>query len=86
MSRISQPHDTDDHREHNAVPKGLHIHDVVQGEGDSLLESLLLCMGYEEDIDRDVPGDHVELRQKLAELLLQNPCKFGGTKSNEFTR
>ena len=79
MSRIIPMQPDDDSRLHNTdeLPKGLRLMQKIDGGGNSLFQSLLMVMeDNREEIEGDVPENHLELRKTLVEYILDNPGKF----------
>ena len=77
MSRIVKVPTEDEYKEivhRNELPVGLRVLRKVEGGGNSLFESLFLCM-EDNDIDHGV-SDHSELRVVLVEEISDNPRRY----------
>lgn len=59
------------------LPKGMRVSETVEGGGNSLFDSLIICMKeLENEVNIDTPKTSQELREELVQYVLDNQSKF----------
>ena len=80
MSRIVDAPTIDEYNKlinSKELPKGLFVPKLVEGGGDSMIESLLICMEeIQEELVSSIPVDKSSLRKELVECILENSKLF----------
>lgn len=88
MSRIvNVPVDDDSETIDDELPTGFIVPQIVEGGGNSLFESLLICLRHVKDsLNAELPNNHYELRCQLVDFILSNPAKINAKPTKEFIR
>lgn len=87
MSRIVGPMPEDQQGlEANELPSGLKHIGKVDGGGNSLFESLRLCLEDADELDVVIPDSALDLRVMLIDFLMQNPAKFNMDPKGNFRK
>jgi hypothetical protein len=87
MSRIVCPiEESESVRESSELPPGLTSLGKVEGGGNSLFESLLICLEEVEGLSVDIPDTAFDLRLMLIDFLAENPRKFNKEPTGDFRK
>ena len=59
------------------LPKGIRLMEKMEGGGDTLFQSIYFILEeIRESLSTEIPEDHIALRKKAIQHLLENPSKF----------
>ena len=88
LSRIVQKcEDNTDENTRYELPKGVKVMEKVEGGGNSMFQALHMVMeDIRDEIDSELPEDHLELRKELVNHILANASKFKMKLSKEERR